>query len=150
MLNVGSRLSVPVGLTLFCGFPLQSLLGKPMRRDLKFTSRQIQPSWSFSISPTKSKKTISKRNKKTVFWKRYSLESPFFSSYLYSACWWLYVTPLCSMVGRNTWTPLHESFCWLRQRSMWSILVTGLCWKDRRRLWPVPNTRRTCSLITTW
>ncbi len=149
MLNVGSRLSVPVGLTLFCVFPLQSLLGKPMRRDLKFTSRQIQPSWSFSISPTKSKKTISKRNKKTVFWKRYSLESPFFplSSTPRADG---FVTPLCSMVGRNTWTPLRESFCWLRQRSMWSILVTGLCWKDRRRLWPVPNTRRMCSLITTW
>ncbi len=94
MLNVGSRLSVPVGLTLFCVFPLQSLLGKPMRRDLKFTSRQIQPSWSFSISPTKSKKTISKRNKKTVFWKRYSLGVSVFSSFLYSACWWLCHTSL--------------------------------------------------------
>lgn len=60
------------------------------------------------------------------------------------------VALLCSTVGRNTWTPLRESFCWLRQRSMWSILVTGQCWRDRRRLWPAPNTRRTCSLTTTW
>lgn len=76
MLKSDSKLSVLVGLALFFVSPLQSLLGKRMRRDLKFTFRQIQPSWSFSISPTKSKRTISKRNRKRLFWKGYSIESP--------------------------------------------------------------------------
>lgn len=69
-----------VGLALFCVSLLQSLLGKPMRRDLKFTSRQIQPSCNFSINPTESKRTISKRNRKRLFWKGYSVESPLLTS----------------------------------------------------------------------
>lgn len=80
MLKMGSKLSVLFGLALLCVSLLQSLLGKLMRRDLKFTSRQIQPSCNFSINPTESKRTISKRNRKRLFWKGYSVESPLLTS----------------------------------------------------------------------